>query len=30
MTSETRWRRIEIIGRTEFGIGFRSFVEVGK
>ena len=30
MTSETRWRRIEIIGMAEFGLGFRSYVEVGK
>ena len=26
----TRWRRIERIGRTEFGLGFRSYVEMGK
>ena len=26
----TRWRRIEIIGMTEFGLGFRSFVDMGK
>ena len=26
----TRWRRIERIGVTDFGFGFRSFVDVGK
>ena len=25
-----RWRRIERIGVTNFGFGFRSFVDVGK
>ena len=25
-----RWRRIERIGVTDFGFGFRSFVDVGK
>ena len=30
MTSETRWRRIDRIGMTEFGLGFRSFVDMGK
>ena len=30
MTFETRWRRIERIGRTEFGLGFRSYVDMGK
>ena len=26
----TRWRRIGRIGVTDFGFGFRSFVDVGK
>ena len=26
----TLWRRIERIGRTEFGLGFRSYVDMGK
>ena len=26
----TRWRRIGRIGRTEFGLGFRSKVDMGK
>ena len=26
----TRWRWIERIGVTDFGFGFRSFVDVGK
>ena len=30
MTSETRWRRIGRIGVTNFGFGFRSFVDVRK
>ena len=30
MTNEPRWRRIERIGRTEFGFGFRSYVDMGK
>ena len=30
MTSETRWRRIGRIGRTEFGLEFRSYVDMGK
>ena len=25
-----RWRRIGRIGRTEFGLGFRSYVDMGK
>ena len=27
---QTRWRWIEGIGVTDFGFGFRSFVDVGK
>ena len=30
VTFETRWRRIGRIGRTEFGLGFRSYVDMGK
>ena len=30
MTSETRWRRIEIIGGAEFDFWFRSYVDVVK
>ena len=30
MTSETRLRRVERIGRAEFGFGFRSNVDMGK
>ena len=30
MTFETRWRRIERIGRAEFDFWFRSYVDVGR
>ena len=30
MTFWNRWRRIGRIGVTDFGFGFRSFVDVGK
>ena len=30
MTFETRWRRIERIGRAEFDFWFRSYVDVRK